>query len=36
MYANRPPAKDGQVKVPDAPGFGIELDWGMVKKYRID
>jgi D-galactarolactone cycloisomerase len=36
MYANRPPIKDGKIAVPDAPGFGIELDWDMVAKYRID
>lgn len=27
--------KDGYVKVPDAPGLGIEIDMDAVKKYRV-
>ena len=36
MYASRPPVKDGEIAVPTGPGFDIQLDWDMVKKYRID
>ena len=36
MYANRPAIENGEIAVPTAPGFGIELDWDMVKKYRVD
>jgi L-alanine-DL-glutamate epimerase-like enolase superfamily enzyme len=35
MWANRPPVRDGLMEVPNAPGFGIELDWKMVERYRI-
>jgi D-arabinonate dehydratase len=35
MWANRPPVRDGMMAVPKAPGFGIELDWKMVERYRI-
>jgi D-galactarolactone cycloisomerase len=33
---NRPPINDGVIEVPTGPGFGLELDWGMVEKYRLD
>ncbi len=33
---NRAPIKDGIIEVPKAPGFGLELDWDMVEKYRLD
>jgi D-galactarolactone cycloisomerase len=36
LVANLPPIKDGKVAVPAGPGFGIELDWGMVAKYRVN
>jgi L-alanine-DL-glutamate epimerase-like enolase superfamily enzyme len=35
MWANRPPVRDGMMAVPKTPGFGIELDWKMVERYRI-
>jgi len=35
MWANRPAVKDGMMDVPKAPGFGIELDWKMVERYRV-
>ena len=35
MWANRPPVKNGTMAVPDAPGFGIQLDWKMVEQYRV-
>jgi D-arabinonate dehydratase len=35
MYTNRPPIADGIMAIPDAPGFGIHLDWQMVEKYKL-
>ena len=35
MWANRPRIKDGMMDVPREPGFGIQLDWDMVKRYRV-
>jgi len=35
MWANRPRIKDGMMDVPKEPGFGIKLDWEMVKRYRV-
>ncbi len=34
LVANRPAIKNGLITVPTGPGFGIELDWDMVKRYR--
>lgn len=36
MWVNRPQPKNGMIKVLDAPGFGIELDEKMVKRYRVN
>lgn len=27
--------KDGWVSIPDSPGFGVELNWETVEKYRV-
>ena len=35
MWANRPAIKDGHMEVSRDPGFGIQLDWKMVERYRI-
>jgi len=35
MWTNRPPVKDGYMEVSKEPGFGIQLDWKMVERYRI-
>ena len=34
LWANRPPVKDGCMEVPQGPGFGIQLDWKMVERFR--
>ena len=34
MWANRPTIKDGTMEVPQAPGFGLILDEGLVREYR--
>jgi D-arabinonate dehydratase len=36
LWANRPPVRDGRVEVPRGPGFGIELDAAMIRKYRVN
>lgn len=36
MWANPPRIKDGILSIPQGPGFGIELDWDMVKRYRLN
>ncbi len=33
---NRAPIRDGVIEVPQGPGFGLELDWEQVEKYRLD
>ncbi len=35
MWVNRPPIKDGMMPVAPGPGFGLELDAGMIAKYRV-
>ena len=35
MWANRPAVRNGHMEVSKAPGFGIELDWKMVERYRV-
>lgn len=34
MWINRPPIKDGIMAVATGPGFGIELDEAMIRKFR--
>ena len=36
FISNRAPIKDGIIAVPQGPGFGLELDWDKVNKYRLD
>ena len=36
MWANRPAIKDGMMEVAADPGFGLILDEGLVRKYRVD
>ena len=31
----KPQVKDGWIEVSNAPGFGIELDAEMVRRYRV-
>jgi D-galactarolactone cycloisomerase len=33
---NRAPIKDGIIEVPRGPGFGLELDWKLIDKHRLD
>jgi len=35
MWVNRPPIKDGMMEIAAGPGFGLELDAGMIAKYRV-
>jgi D-arabinonate dehydratase len=35
MWANRPAIRNGMMDIPKEPGFGIQLDWKLVEKYRV-
>jgi D-arabinonate dehydratase len=35
LIVNRAPIKDGIITVPEGPGFGLQLDWKLVEKYRL-
>jgi L-alanine-DL-glutamate epimerase-like enolase superfamily enzyme len=36
LIANRPNPKNGIIAIPQGPGFGLQLDWDMVKRYRVN
>ena len=36
MWANRPPIKDGKMAVATGDGFGLELDWDMIARFRVN
>ena len=36
LIKNRAAIRDGIIEVPSGPGFGLDLDWEMVEKYRLD
>ena len=36
LVANRSPFVDGWYDLPQGPGFGLELDAGVIAKYRVD
>lgn len=35
MYTRRPQIRDSYVYLDDTPGFGIEIDWSFVDRYRV-
>jgi D-galactarolactone cycloisomerase len=35
LIVNRPMPVDGMIEVPQRPGFGLELDPAMIRKYRV-
>jgi D-galactarolactone cycloisomerase len=35
MWISRPKVKGGYIEVSRAPGFGIELDADMLRRYRV-
>ncbi|MCC7426137.1 MAG: mandelate racemase/muconate lactonizing enzyme family protein [Alphaproteobacteria bacterium] len=36
LFANRPHlTKDGRWPLPDAPGFGLEIDWKSIERWRV-
>ena len=35
MWANRPPIKDGMLGASADPGFGLVLDEGLLRRYRV-
>jgi D-arabinonate dehydratase len=36
LVANRSPFEGGHYRIPSGPGFGLELDSGVIAKYRVD
>lgn len=36
LIANRPAIKDGIIAVPQEPGFGLQLNWDLVARYRLN
>ena len=36
LIANRANPKNGIIAIPQGPGFGLQLDWDMVKRYRVN
>jgi L-alanine-DL-glutamate epimerase-like enolase superfamily enzyme len=36
LVANRPPLRDGQIELSDAPGLGWQLDQDHIDHYRVD
>jgi L-alanine-DL-glutamate epimerase-like enolase superfamily enzyme len=36
MVRERPQVSDGTLKLPDAPGIGLEIDHGFVEKHAVD
>jgi D-arabinonate dehydratase len=32
---NRPPIVNGRSRIPTGPGFGIQLNWELVNRYRL-
>lgn len=36
LIANRPNPVNGTIAIPQEPGFGLQLDWEMVKRYRVN
>lgn len=35
LILNRAPIENGTIKVPDGPGFGLQLDWHLIEKHRL-
>jgi D-arabinonate dehydratase len=35
MWTNRPRITDGTMAIGTAPGFGLQLDDDMIKRYRV-
>ena len=35
LYTGGTEMRDGYVHIPDAPGFGVEVNWDCVEKYRV-
>lgn len=36
MWVNRPPVREGMLEVSKGPGFGLELDANMIRRYRVN
>ncbi|HKS89002.1 MAG TPA: mandelate racemase/muconate lactonizing enzyme family protein [Stellaceae bacterium] len=36
LIKNRAPIAEGVIDVPQDPGFGLDLDWELIERYRLD
>jgi L-alanine-DL-glutamate epimerase-like enolase superfamily enzyme len=36
LFRDHPEIRDGHLHLGDRPGFGLEVDWGFVDKYRLE
>jgi L-alanine-DL-glutamate epimerase-like enolase superfamily enzyme len=35
LFRSRPELRDGHLHLGDKPGFGLDIDWAFVDKYRV-
>jgi D-galactarolactone cycloisomerase len=35
LFRDHPHLRGGHLTISDAPGFGLDIDWGFVEKYRV-
>ena len=35
LFRDNPQLRDGHLIIDDKPGFGLEVDWGFVERYRV-
>src|SRR5207248_3702347 len=35
LFRDHPELRDGHLLIADKPGFGLEVDWGFVDRYRV-
>jgi L-alanine-DL-glutamate epimerase-like enolase superfamily enzyme len=36
LIANRPTPVNGTIQIPQGLGFGLSLNWDMIKRYRVN
>jgi L-alanine-DL-glutamate epimerase-like enolase superfamily enzyme len=35
LFREHPELRDGHLHLGDRPGFGLDIDWGFVDRYRV-
>ena len=35
LFSDHPTLRDGHLEIGDKPGFGLDIDWAFVEKYRV-